>query len=199
MADATHNDSVEIWKPVLGWEGLYEASSEGRIRSLDRVDSMGRPWAGRVRQLQKSVKGGYQLVNLCRDGTCKSYSVHSLVASAFLGACPPGKEICHNDGDGSNNRPANLRYDTRQQNARDRGRHGTQNFARGEINGHSKLTEAQVSALLMRGKYASYPAMAADYGVTTGAIRSILIGENWTHLWRRLRPDVAPRTRHKGG
>lgn len=62
---------------------------------------------------------------LSRNGATKRQWVHRLVLSAFTGPCPPGMECCHNDGDPSNNRPENLRWDTRSSNARDKRVHGT--------------------------------------------------------------------------
>ncbi|AUX81960.1 HNH endonuclease [Mycobacterium phage Frankie] len=103
---------TEVWRPVVGQEGNYEVSNLGRVRSLDRqidVDGRGRRYMrGRVLSLVP-MKNGYRLAAL--PGGKKL--VHRLVLEAFSGPCPPGAEGCHNDGDRSNNRIENLRWDTR--------------------------------------------------------------------------------------
>lgn len=120
-------ESTEKWLPVVGYEGLYEVSDHGRVRSLDRVieyvdgrkcwrpgKMLSPSWAGSPRHPRLSVK--------IRDGNCRT--VHSLVLTAFVGPCPDGMEGCHNDGDPANNRVTNLRWDTHTENMRDVLRHG---------------------------------------------------------------------------
>jgi hypothetical protein len=122
--------SAEEWRTIPGLEGLYEASSLGRIRSLDRSVDAGRPRriAGRV--LKPSLNpNGYPFVVPSKDGVAHSMAVHRLVALAFLGPRADGTEVCHHDGDKTNNAVANLRYDTRSANAMDRVRHGNHPFA----------------------------------------------------------------------
>lgn len=114
----------ETWRPVLGYEGSYEVSDLGRVRSLDRMSSHGRRLRGRVlTALQGS--GGYLQVGLHRDGEQRSALVHRLVLTSFIGPAPDGCETLHGDGDRSNNALANLKWGTRTENAQDRLRHGT--------------------------------------------------------------------------
>ena len=121
MQQHTH---TEIWRPVVGHEGTYEVSDLGRVRSLPRttVRSNGAPFTVRGRVLSPSTSnaGGYPLVNL---GGRPRY-VHQIVAEAFIGPRPEGLEICHRDGDPTNNRPSNLRYDTSKANTADLIAHG---------------------------------------------------------------------------
>lgn len=115
--------SQEDWQPVPGYEGRYEVSDFGRVRSLDRLDSRGNRAWGRV--LSPDVRpSGHLRVTLCRDGHPKRTWVHWLVLSVFVGPHPEGLETCHNDGDPANNAVSNLRWDTKSANARDRLRHG---------------------------------------------------------------------------
>lgn len=124
--------TIERWKPVKGYEGIYEASSHGRIRSVDRVVTYS---DGRVRRCRGKVlrthldRYGYEVVGLCNQGRQKTRTVHSLVAEAFIGARPEGMEVCHNDGSKTNNHLGNLRFDTQSENAFDRVKHGTHNNA----------------------------------------------------------------------
>lgn len=121
---------AEQWLPILGWEGLYDASDLGRIRSVERMvrshhESMRRV---RARILKQSPDhGGYPSVGLNRAGRRVTKKVANLVALAFLGPRPfPGAAVCHNDGDQTNSRLSNLRYDTYAANERDKIAHGTQ-------------------------------------------------------------------------
>lgn len=114
----------ERWLPVVGYERHYEVSDLGRVRSLDRVDRLNRSHKGRV--LKPGVgHNGYPLVSLWSDGVGTSRTVHSLVAEAFIGPRPAGKDICHSTGNRNDPRLANLRYDTRAANLEDAKRHGT--------------------------------------------------------------------------
>ncbi|MGX9346643.1 NUMOD4 motif-containing HNH endonuclease [Microbacterium sp. KNMS] len=114
----------ELWRAIPGYEGLYEVSSAGEVRSLDRVRaSDGALIRGRV--LSQGQYGGYRQVNLSRGGVVTKHRIHSLVLSTFVGPRPHGAEGCHNDGDPSNNRLENLRWGSRSANAIDSVRHGT--------------------------------------------------------------------------
>lgn len=117
----------EHWRPVVGYEGFFEVSSNGRVRSLPRMVPAGggrqRRSSGRV--LSQSAASNYPKVGLRVDGVRRTYNVHRIVAEAFLGPCPPGLEVLHQDGDRLDNRAANLRYGTRSQNNYDAVRHGT--------------------------------------------------------------------------
>lgn len=113
----------EEWRAVPGVVG-YEASTLGRIRSLDRsyVDSMGRPRQVRGRVLTLSVNsGGYRNASFGMQGL---RGAHQVIALTFLGPPPPGTEVCHGNGDKTDNRLENLRYGTASENSHDAVRHG---------------------------------------------------------------------------
>lgn len=118
----------EEWKPVIGYEGIFEVSNYGRVRSLDRMitNSLGHTsrLQGRIRKL-KTTSTGHQQVPLKVSNSTKWKAVHRLVLEAFQGACPEGMEGCHNDGNPAHNHIDNLRWDTRSNNAYDKGLHGT--------------------------------------------------------------------------
>lgn len=126
----------EKWKPVVGWEGLYEVSDQGRVRSLDReVETSNRhgPCVQKLkgRELKPwAVRTGHLQVNLSRKGQVSAHYVHRLVLEAFRGTCPPGHEACHYDDDPSNNRLENLRWGTSSENSLDMVRNGNHNMAR---------------------------------------------------------------------
>lgn len=119
---------TEQWRPVPNYEGRYEVSDLGRVRTMERVI----PYIdGRRRRVQRRIRKthldtrGYLAVGLTDSaGRRRTRAVHVLVAAAWLGPRPDGMEVCHNDGDKTNPRLDNLRYDTRVENARDVVRHG---------------------------------------------------------------------------
>ena len=117
------------WKPVPGWEGLYEVSDQGQVRSVDRVvtRSDGRRLNLRGKELKLLVSSsGHIKVSLCRVSQAQ-VCVHRLVLEAFVSPCPEGQEACHNNGDPADNRVDNLRWDTHAENMKDINRHGSNN------------------------------------------------------------------------
>lgn len=125
--------NTERWLPVVDWEGFYEVSDRGQVRSLDRrvphrrgmMQLRGRPL---VLGLSTS---GYPDVILSRDGKAVTFAVHTLVLCAFAGPRPPDQEACHGPaGKLINHWPENLRWDTRGENNLDQVRDGTHAEAR---------------------------------------------------------------------
>lgn len=119
--------STERWLPVVGYEGYYEVSDRGRVRSLDRIDGQGRNWPGAMRKI--SDNGAYLSTSLWKNGRAITRRVHLLVLDAFVGPAPEGMEACHNDGNGKNNHLENLRWDTHSSNLHDVVRHGRHHMA----------------------------------------------------------------------
>ena len=117
---------MSTWKPIPGWEGYYEASDTGLIRSVARtVLHRGHPRKIATRILRPGTNPkGYQIAVLARDGGRFAYPVHRLVGETFLGPLPEGMQTLHIDGDNSNNAVSNLRYGTPAENNRDITRHG---------------------------------------------------------------------------
>lgn len=177
MADKvdTPGSGGEEWRPVVGWEHLYEVSSAGRVRSVDRIVT--RRVKGRILQ-PCLTPSGYPKITLSKNGKVKDRSVHSLVAEAFIGPLPAGKEVAHNDGNKKNAVASNLRYATHAENLADRIQHGTMNW--GDRGGAALLTEAQ--AILIRRSSEPTKVLAERYSVSTGTIGAIRAGRRWKHL-----------------
>lgn len=120
-------ESTEKWLPVPGWEGWYEVSDHGRVRSLDRVvpHATTSTMASRGQMLRPSSDPYRRLrVNFWKNSVCHTHLVHRLVLEAFVGPCPPGMEACHWDDDPTNNHLSNLRWDTPSENELDKVRNG---------------------------------------------------------------------------
>lgn len=122
-------EMTETWAPVPGYEGRYEASSEGNVRSLGLVvAAKGGATAFRPgRTLRQAVKSnGYRQVTLvAADGARQSWMTHQVVCLTFKGPCPPGQQVRHKDRTKSNNSVGNLEYGTAVDNAADRAGHST--------------------------------------------------------------------------
>jgi hypothetical protein len=116
-----HTADDERWLPAPGWEDRYRVSDHGRVANM----------TGHVLSLQPQHSGHLRAV-LWRDNRPHSLFVHRLVLIAFVSACPDGMEACHGDGDPTNNRLTNLRWDTRSANLLDSVQHGTHAWSRRE-------------------------------------------------------------------
>lgn len=119
---------AEEWKPIPGWEGSYEVSTYGRVRSVPRlVVPKGHVKAVRFpgRVLRAAPVRGYLAVSLNSPSRKQTKKIHRLVLEAFVGPPPEGHQGCHRDGSKLNNRLENLYWGTISQNSRDAIRHGT--------------------------------------------------------------------------
>jgi hypothetical protein len=164
--------SEEEWVAIPS-APTYAVSTLGRVR---REIGSTRAKAGNILRLTQE-RHGYLKVHL--DG--RTRRVHQLVAEAFLGPRPEGKETCHNNGDPSDNRLTNLRYDTPAANSADRIQHGTAN--RGERHGSARLTEDDVHRI--RAQFAqgmTDTEIASPLGVSRRTIGDIRSGATWSWL-----------------
>ena len=170
---------------------MYEVSTTGRVRSVDRVVPIGtkangrkgfQRWKGKELAQTQTPKG-YQKVELSQPGhRALHVYVHRLVMLAFVGPCPEGLEVCHNNGKRTDNRLNNLRYDTRSSNALDRHAHGTFNPRRGEDAHNSKLTEEAVRWIRASIGSLSYREMARRLGVTHRTVIETAQRKRWAHV-----------------
>lgn len=101
---------TEIWKDITGYEGLYQVSNLGRVKSFQRRVPF-------IMSLNLRKRDGYVTVNL-KNGRYRTHKIHQLVCLAFIGECPEGHEPDHKNGVRHDNRLRNLRYVTRGRNLR---------------------------------------------------------------------------------
>jgi hypothetical protein len=156
LALSFEDPEPERWLPAVGYEGFYEVSDLGRVRSIRHQTARGMQ-GGRIRKPQKAGRG-YRALKLSVHGKITTEYVHQMVLAAFVGACPKGKEVLHGDDDRTNNRLSNLRYDTHKRNQEEASERGRSAF--GERNGMAVLTEELVAEIRS----------AADAGVQQIAI-----------------------------
>lgn len=149
----------EAWIPVPEYEGLYEVSSWGRVRSLDRRATDGRRYAGKILKQSTQKRYGenvgqseYRVVGLRREGVQTVHRVHNVVLLAFTGERPEGMQALHRDDDPSNNRVWNLRWGTSSENMLDAVRNGKYRSANAEKT-HCKRGHALEGANLFIRKH----------------------------------------------
>ncbi len=174
------------WKPVKGYEGYYEVSNNGSVRSINRVivrkDGEVRSYNGRTLKFSLSF-GGYKQVVLMKNGVSKTFKIHRLVAISFI----PNKKnyLCvnHINGIVLDNNTNNLEWCTHQYNTK----HSYIKLGRipvhGEKSNMAKLSLKQVHEI--RKKYIprknSYRKIAEEYGVCESTIGYLIRGKNWRH------------------
>jgi len=107
----------EQWKDVVNYEGYYEVSNLGRVRSVDRIirHSKGgfRNWRGKILKLIPAATSGYLVLRLSKEGIKKTHYVHHLVANAWLIGPFEGCVIRHGPNGISDNSVSNLCYGTK--------------------------------------------------------------------------------------
>jgi hypothetical protein len=172
---AVHSDAS--WSMIPGFEGIYEASTEGQIRRIGRATGAR---AGRVKTLS-SHNAGYLATHLYRDNVESSALVHRLIAETFLGPIPDGHEVNHKNGIKTDNRLCNIEIITHRGNVDHAIATGLQDV-RGERNPQAKLTRSLVEAI--RADYRpgtfGYKRLAVKYGVSWGTIRNVIKQRNWS-------------------
>lgn len=110
-------ENIEIWKDVTGYEGIYQVSSFGNVRSLDRIiynSGSGKycNTKGRLLSNNKTNGNGYKIVSLNFNGSSKNQYIHKLVAKSFIDNPNDYPIINHKDENKSNNNISNLEWCT---------------------------------------------------------------------------------------
>lgn len=173
---------TEKWKWIVGYKGLYQVSSFGRVRSVDRVVLNRRGWLrsykGRILKPGKD-SNNYLQVGFSKNGRRKYFFVHRLVLTAFVCSRPTELQCRHMDGNPTNNRLDNLKWGTRQENYKDSIRHGTDSS--GERHGQTKLTWKKVRKI--RKLYATGDYTQVELGlrfrITQASINYIVHNKRW--------------------
>lgn len=197
MAAAKHTTPAQLdfsftepeeWRDISGYEGLYQVSSLGRVRSLTRkarstTNLAGwRAVGGRIRKLSRHRPSERYLgICLSKEGHHKNIMVHTLVLQTFVGPAPEGYTCNHLDGDPTNNRLENLAWVTQKENIHHSMRLGLK--PSGEQSPHAKLTACHVREIRrLAAEGRTFRALAHVYGVGPTAIRMVVIRRTWKHV-----------------
>ena len=175
----------EIWKDIAGYEGLYQVSNLGRIKSLDkRIPSKLRNQVYTVKKGKMLVpncnnNSGYFKVRLTKEGKTFNCLVHRLVAEAFLQNNDNKPQVNHKDGNKLNNKVENLEWSTNKENRK----HALANNLHvcGEKCTWSKLTEENV-IFIRANKDASAKELAEKFNVSVSTIKDIINNRTWKQL-----------------
>jgi hypothetical protein len=172
----------EIWKDVKGYEGVYQVSSLGRVKSLSR-EVNGRNGGKRVlpeRILKPADNGyGYELVMLSKKGKLKGKVVHRLVAEAFIPNPDNKKEVNHIDGIKNENYVENLEWVTRKENSRHAHENGFVKIAKGANHYKSK----KVYSERLDKEFVSIKEVADYFFLSTTSVSKVLRGKTKSNYY----------------
>ena len=171
----------ELWLPVVGYEGLYDVSNWGRVRSLDKWVKNQSGAYFKPGRILKLCPGHYPNVKLSKAGVLRTREVHVLVAEAFLGPCPEGMEVCHGPGGKKDNRLCNLSYGTHSQNQLDKYRDGTMTC--GEKRFNAVLTAPLAREIKLRHKKGEPCRQIAEHlNLPLMSVRHCAKHRSWKHI-----------------
>lgn len=174
---------MEEWKDIAGFEGMYQVSNMGQVRSLDRLDSRGYKYKGRT--VKPSTSKGYQYAHLCKLSKYTTISIHRLVALAFIPNPDNLPQVNHIDGNKQNNHVSNLEWVTEKENINHAWDNGLATNS-GENNVLAKLTEDDVR--FIRSNYNpaipefGQKALAEKFGVKQPVISKVVHRKSWKHV-----------------
>ena len=174
-----------IWKDIKGYEGMYQVSDQGDIKSL-------RKWSGtcyrkeRILSKNRLTKDGYHRVSLAKDGKYKDFSVHRLVAQAFIPNPENKLTVNHKNGDKLDNRVENLEWATREENMQHAYDNGLKKSIKGSSNSNSKLSDDDVRYIRKhykrRDKTFGTVGLAKKFGTTPRVIGLVVRGLTYKNI-----------------
>lgn len=167
---------VEIWKPIPGYEGLYEVSDLGKVKSLPRNTTSGGLLANLLSKRDRRPK-----VGLTKNGKTKHFWTHTLVLLAFVDPRPKNMECRHLNGNRCDNRLENLQWGTKEENSFDRVIHKSLPY--GEKHSSHKLTKQDVLYIrsLEAGTF-KQSEVAEKFGINQTLVSRIRLRKCWKHI-----------------
>lgn len=163
----------EIWKDIPNYEGMYQVSNLGRVKSLNYKRT------GKERVLKEKLnKKGYFNVNLYKDGKQKNHKIHRLVMLAFIG--DSDLHVNHKNGIKTDNQLENLEYCTHYENMKHA--YDMELLVKGEQNGQAKITRADAERIKYGHQDMTQRAIAEIYGIHHSHVHRIRSGKKWAHI-----------------
>ena len=180
------NYENEIWRDIPEYEGFYQASNMGRIKSLERIDALGHRLKEKI--LKPSIgNSGYYQVYLCKQSIVKQYMIHRLVWKSFNGSIPENMQCNHLNEVKTDNRLSNLNLMTPKENVN----YGTRNERAGKVLKNRKdkskiVLQFTLESILVK-EYPSVMQVVRDNGFNQGNIWACCNGRQKTaygYKWR---------------
>jgi hypothetical protein len=163
----------EIWLDVIGYEGLYQVSNLGRVKSIRRKKQI---------IMNPTVRNvGYCCLTFYKRDVKKMHDIHRLVCQTFLPNPYNKKTVNHINGIKTDNRLINLEWSTQKENVNHASLNGLRKD-KGEHNNFSKLTNEEVYKIKYLHKDLTQVEIGKIYGVKQSTISSILLGQTWKHI-----------------
>lgn len=175
--------SEEIWKDIVGWEGLYQVSNLGRIKSLSRVVKVVGHNHSEARISEKILKSvirklGYEMVTICKVNIHKHKQVHRVVAEVFIPNPDNKPNINHIDCNPLNNKVENLEWCTQKENREHAKKMGRVPWGQS----HFKAKITQDDAIAIKNSAERTSILANQYGISMSSIGDIRKGRTWLNL-----------------
>ena len=178
-------DNSEVWLNIKGYEGHYQVSSSGRVKSLSRVVECRKGvFVNKKERILSdwNCGKGYRKVKLSKDSAEKSIRVHRLVAETFLSNPEAKSEVNHKNGIKDDNRVENLEWATGSENVLHSLANNLKIPQKGSEHGNSKLTEEKVLEIRKIGRSKTLKELAKIYDVDMSLISSVLLNKIWKHI-----------------
>ena len=175
---------MEIWKDIEGYEGLYQVSDKGMVKSLGRLVKTSRG----NRMTQEKIIGfgfesnGYKISRLYKNGVQKAIKTHRLVAIAFIQNPDNKPEVNHKDGVKTNNFKGNLEWMTSSENTRHAVKMGLHTGKIGQKHHSSKISEKDAIFIKYESNGFTSDELVEKYNITRVQVNAIRSGRAWKHI-----------------
>jgi hypothetical protein len=177
-------DNLEVWLDIKGYEGHYQVSSFGRVKSLERISIFNNSTGLKKEKILSDYNcgKGYRKVKLCKDTIEKSFRVHRLVAEFYLSNPEAKSEVNHINGIKDDNRVENLEWCTSSENTIHALNNKLKISQKGSEHGMSKLTEKDVLEIRKIGRSKGLKEVSKIYKVSESLISNVLLNKIWNHV-----------------